>query len=206
MTKLTITFLSLLTITACKKTEDKKAGDTKVTDTKEDTKADTKVAAPSAPSSDGKCASGFSYNTMGTFCIKLPPKYAGKTDAEGRESGNGTAKQYGWAGGDSGSDYGITVFVSPMNEEYWLDSIERVKQPPYEGKLTAEGKLEGGGAWATGDSSAPPAGKNQRRWIHTVAKSDKLKLTCEVSRANGTAAPTEAEVFESCKSIVFAKS
>ncbi len=193
----------LLAITACKKSENKTGetnADPKVTETKADTKAEPKAAA----SSNGKCADGFSYNSMGTFCIKLPPAYAGKVDAEGRESGNGTAKQYGWAGGDSGSDYGITVMVSPMNE-YWADSLERVAQPPYQGKLTAQGKLDGGGAWATGEDSAPPAGKNQRHWIHTVAKSDKLKLTCEITRASGTGKPSEEEVFETCKSITFAK-
>lgn len=202
MTRFTIALLSLLAVTACKKTEDKKTADTKVTEASPETKPEAK---PAAPSSNGKCADGFTYNTMGKFCIKLPPKFAGKLDPEGRESGNGSAKQYGWAGGDSGNDYGITVFVSKMNEEYWTDSLERVKQPPYQGKLTADGKLDGGGTWATGEDSAPPAGKHQRHWIHTVAKSPTQRLTCEITRASGAGSPTEQEVFDTCKTIVFAK-
>ena len=61
------------------------------------------------------------------------------------------------------------------------------------------------GAWATGDDGPPSAGYAQRRWIDAVNKTDKMQLSCEVTRANGTAAPTEDEVFEACKSIAFAK-
>jgi hypothetical protein len=38
-----------------------------------------------------------------------------------------------------------------------------------------------------------------------VNKSDKMQLSCNVTRASGTGAPSEDEVFEACKTIVFAK-
>ena len=87
MTKFTITFLSLLTVTACKKSEDnKQTGDTKVTETKADTKADTRADTKAAPSSDGKCADGAFYQPTGKFCIKLPAVLKGD-GGPGREVG-----------------------------------------------------------------------------------------------------------------------
>jgi hypothetical protein len=206
MTTFTISFISVLALVACKKSEDKpadtKTGETKVTDTKAESKAEP------APSSDGKCGAGMFYQATGNFCIKLPAtKFVGSADGgPGKPNNNPKAKEFSWVGGDTGADFSIVVAVFPMSE-YYADSIERVAQPPYEGKLGEQGKIGDAGAWASGDSGPPPAGKNQRRWIksHNRDGKNQNQISCEVTRASGAGAPSEADVFEACKSIAFAK-
>jgi len=170
-----------------------------------DTKpADTKPAdtAPAAAAS-GKCPDGFTLQAKGGFCIKLPAGTKGDGGA-GMAQGDGTIMRYSWVGGDKGSDWGIAVDVRPNNEHY-AESLEYVKQPPYQGKKVADGKVGDAGGWASGDSGPPSAGFAQRRWIKSMNKNDKTTVSCDISRANGTGAPSEDEVFEACKTITLPK-
>ncbi len=185
---------------AVKKTEgmDKPAGEAKPTEGKP-TEAKTEPAVVAS----GTCPAGFTQNAKGAFCIKLPAGTKGDGGA-GSPQGEGKTLRYSWAGGDKGSDWGISVDVRPMSE-YYADNMERVKQPPYEGKLGKDGKIGDTGAWASGESGPPPAGFAARHWIKSVNKNEKMQLACDISRASGAAAPTEDEVFEACKSIAFAK-
>jgi hypothetical protein len=151
----------------------------------------------------GKCPSGFTLQPKGNFCIKLPAGTKGDGGA-GMAQGDGKTMRYSWAGGEKGSDFGLSVDVRPMSEHY-PDNMERVKSPPYQGKALKDGKIGDTGAWGSGESGPPPDGFAQRHYINSVNKSDTMQLSCNVTRASGTGAPSEDEVFEACKTIVFAK-
>jgi hypothetical protein len=168
-----------------------------------ETPTEAKPADPAPAAASGTCPDGFTQNSKGGFCIKLPAGTKGDGGA-GMAQGDGKTMRYSWAGGEKGSDWGISVDVRPMSE-FYPDNMERVKQPPYQGKLGKEGKIGDTGEWASGESGPPPKDFAQRRWIKSVNKNDKMQLSCDISRASGTGAPTEDEVFEACKSIAFAK-
>ena len=149
----------------------------------------------------GHCPDGFTQKS--TFCIKLPPGVVGD-GGQGMAVGDGKTMQYGWPGGDKGSDYGITVRVSAKNE-FYAATVEDVKKPTYQGKAVADGKIDDTGVWGSGEDGPPPTGYAQRHYLKSVNRNDKQQLTCSVTRANGTGAPSEDQVFEACKTIVFAK-
>ena len=149
----------------------------------------------------GKCPEGFTQKA--SFCIKLPAGVTGD-GGTGMAVGDGKSTQYGWPGGEKGSDFGITVVVSPKNE-YYNATVEDVKKPTYQGKAVADGKIGDTGAWGTGEDGPPPAGYAQRHYIKAVNKNDKQQLTCSITRAAGTGAPSEDAVFEACKTIQFAQ-
>lgn len=175
-------------------TAEPKVADPKVADPK---------AAPVAAVVTGKCADGFTLQATGGFCIKLPAGVKGDGGPP-MEVGNNKAQQFGWAGGEKGSDFGITVKVWPMSE-YYADSLKDVSKAPYQGKALAQGKIGDTGAWGTGESapSTPPA--VNRHELNAVNKNDKMQLSCNITRAIGTGAPTEDDVFEACKTITFPK-
>jgi hypothetical protein len=154
-----------------------------------------------APAASGKCPDGFTQKL--SFCIKLPPGNFGD-GGKGMAVGDGKSNQYGWAGGEKGSDFGITVVLSAKNE-YYDDTVKAVKDPSYQGKALADGKIGDTGAWGSGEDGPPPAGYAQRHYVKSVNKSDKEQLTCWTTRAIGTGAPSEDQVFEACKTIQFAQ-
>ncbi len=169
------------------------------------TEAKPTEAKPATPAvAAGKCAAGFTNIVESNVCVKLPAILKEDGSKKAKIVGNNNASEYSWAAGDKGSDWSLYINVSDMNE-YWEDSVKDVKVPTYQGKAVADGKIGDTGFWGTGEDGPPPAGFAQRRYIKSVNKNDKKKLTCKVSRAIGTAAPTEDEVFEACKTIEFAK-
>ena len=194
---------ALMAFAAGCKDKAKDSADTKTSETKSDRKLESKE--PSAPA--GVCPDGFRYATNGGFCIKVPAIAKGD-GGKGMEVGNGKFKQYGWSGGEKGSDFGLTVMVGPLSTEYWDQNVEdAMKKPPYQGKALTEGKIGDIGAWGSGEDGPPPAGYAQRRYINSIVKNekDKLQLRCNVTRASGNGPPSEEEVFEACKTITFAK-
>jgi hypothetical protein len=158
-------------------------------------------ATSETPAGSGKCPDGFTQKT--SFCIKLPPGVVGD-GGSGMAVGDGKSMQYGWPGGDKGNDFGITVVVSAKNE-YYDATVKDVKTPSYQGKAIADGKVGDVGAWGSGEDGPPPAGYAQRHYIKSVTRNDKQQLTCSTTRANGTGAPSEDQVFEACKTIQFAQ-
>jgi hypothetical protein len=173
---------------------------------KTETKAETKTGEGSAEAptgASGACPDGFRHQPKGGFCIKLPASVKGDGGAGMAVGKNQT--QFGWAGGEKGSDFGVTVQVWALSEHY-DDNLQRaMKNPPYQGKVLGEGKIGETGGWGYGESGPPPAGYAQRRYINSMIKNDKMQLSCNVSRASGNGPPTEDEVFEACKTITFAK-
>jgi hypothetical protein len=168
----------------------------------EEKPADPAPATP--PVAAGKCPDGHTNIVESNVCVKLPAMLKEDGSKKGKIVGNNKASEYSWAGGDKGSDWSIYVNVSDMSE-YWQDSVDDVKKPTYQGKALEDGKIGDTGFWGVGEDGPPAAGFAQRRYIKSVNKNDKKKLTCKVTRANGTAAPTEEEVFAACKTIEFAK-
>ncbi len=192
MHKLTLSFVAALSLVTggCKKTKDAPAG------------SGSAAAKTAEAKGSGHCPDGFTQKS--TFCIKLPAGVVGD-GGQGMAVGDGKTMQYGFPGGDKGSDYGITIRVSARNDQYFADNLEAVKKPTYQGKAIADGKIGDSGAWGSGEEGPPPAGYAQRHYLNAFIRGDKEELHCDVSRANGTGAPSEDDVFNACKTIAFAK-